>query len=572
MSAPMASAIAETPPHRSSDALNSAAPAVQKYSAPLPCHSKTEHPKSASAPASDPAQLPPRRVRKEPLNPRMLPKSPANHSIRSAILDRLFSAMTSLNEKLTKEKDSSNKCFVLTRDELVIMALDEEETVAKDNASLYSNVIKLRIVKLTKMTTDEWTKEVMTHLNTRYYQINAPQSSSQQPPKPIDTGLTKNEEAALLSELITPLNGLEEFGYVTRAPTESDTETAKKGVEESKGWEKCDRCGGRFQVFPGRREEDGALTSGGECTYHPGRPTYPSRKRTDNVTGSSDAYFPCCSESLGTSPGCTKSTTHVFKVTEPKRLASILQFKPTPAQPEKGRMQPVCMDCEMGYTTLGLEMIRLTAISWPEGNDLLDVLVKPMGEVLDLNSRFSGVFPEHYVSATPYGTIIPNTNSTETTKSPLQFVESPAAARDLLLGLLQPDTPLIGHAIDNDLNVCRIIHPTVIDTVVLYPHPRGRLPYRMGLKALARKFLNREIQTGGDRGHDSKEDSKATGDLVRVKVGERWNRLKAKGWRIENDTLIPPPKQESQDAHQAASELGSRGRQKRKNLLTEWEL
>ncbi|KAJ5155760.1 RNA exonuclease 3 [Penicillium capsulatum] len=526
----------------------------------------SEKPSSAitPSPAHNPAQLPPRKVRKEPLNPRMLPKSPANHSVRSAILDKLFSTMTSLNEKLIKEKSPTNKCFVLTRDELVTMALDEEEKVAKDNGGLYSNVIKLRIVKLTKMTLDEWTKDVMAHLNARYYKIDSSSSSSPPTSKSIKTGLTVNEEVAVVSALVTPLHGLEEFGYVTRAPTDSDLEIAKKGVAESKGWEKCDRCGGRFQVFPGRRE-DGALASGGECTYHPDRPIHPPRKRTDNVTGSSESYFPCCGESLGASPGCTKSTTHVFKVSEPKRLASILQFKPTPVQPEKGIMQPVCMDCEMGYTTLGLEMIRLTAVSWPEGHDLLDVLVKPMGEVLDLNSRFSGVFPEHYASATPYGTAVPNANPTEQSKPPLQFVESPAAARELLFGIIQPETPLIGHAIDNDLNVCRIIHPTVIDTVLLYPHPRGRLPYRLGLKALARKFLEREIQTGGDRGHDSKEDSLATGDLVRVKVGEAWNRLKGKGWRIENQSLVPPPGQRPQDAQQTALGFGPGVGQKRKN-------
>lgn len=485
--------------------------------------------------------------------------------------------MQSLNDKLAQDK-SCNQWLVLNRDELVTMALDEEETVAKDNASLYSNLIKLRIVKLTKMTTEEWTKEVDAHLTTRHNKLNPPQTSTvpSVPPAPpkkthksIDTGLTASEEIAVVSQLVTPLNGLEEFGYVTRAPTESDTEIAGKGVAESKGWEKCDRCGGRFQVFPGRRE-DGALASGGECTYHPSRPTYPRRKRTDNATGSSDAYFPCCSESLGTSPGCTKSATHVFKVTEPKRLASILQFISTPAQPDRASLQPVCMDCEMGYTTLGLEMIRLTAISWPEGHDLLDVLVKPMGEVLDLNSRFSGVFPEHYASAVPYGTTVPDTNATGKEK-PLQVVQSPAAARDLLFGLLQPDTPLIGHAIDNDLNVCRVIHPTVIDTVVLYPHPRGRLPYRMGLKALARKFLERDIQTG-DRGHDSKEDSLATGDLVRVKVGEKWMRLKSKGWRLENDTLLPPPIQQSQDDPQAVSKIGLRGGQKRKNSNPECDI
>jgi DNA polymerase III epsilon subunit-like protein len=100
----------------------------------------------------------------------------------------------------------------------------------------------------------------------------------------------------------------------------------------------------------------------------------------------------------------------------------------------------------------------------------------------------------------------------------LRKVASPEAARELLFGYLRPETPLIGHAIDNDLNVCRIIHPFIVDTVLLYPHPRG-LPFRYGLKFLSQKYLSRGIQTGGEAGHDSKEDAVATGDLVRKMVG-----------------------------------------------------
>ncbi|KAJ6093182.1 hypothetical protein N7486_008471 [Penicillium sp. IBT 16267x] len=501
------------------------------------------------------SQLPPRKAPKESLNPRMLPKAPANHAVRTAILTKLHSGMSALNEKLAKDKDASNKCFVLNKDELVTMALDEEEKVARDNPGVYSNVIKLRIVKLTKMAMEEWAKEVMAHLNSRYYKIQPLEPNTQKPSRPINTGLSSKEETALAVALVTPVVGLEEFGYVTKAPTAAEIENAKKGVIESKGWEKCDRCGGRFQVFPGRRE-DGALTSGGQCTYHPSRPVYPPRKKTDNVTGTQEAYFPCCTEPVGASSGCTKAKTHVFKVSEVKRLASILQFEETPAQPEKGPLDPISFDCEMGYTTLGLELIRLTAVSWPQGRDILDILVKPMGEVLDLNSRYSGVFPEHYACAIPYGTssAVQENNGKDT--KPLQIVDSPAAARSLLFNFLQPGTPLVGHAIDNDLNVCRIIHPVIIDTVLLYPHPRGRLPNRMSLKTLAQRHLDRDIQMGGDKGHDSKEDSIATGDLVRVKAGVIWKRLEAKGWKFQNGILIAPPGQNVQNIREAAQGAG----------------
>ncbi|KAJ5185276.1 Exonuclease [Penicillium cf. griseofulvum] len=519
-------------------------PKAQESAQPTSTHDQPNH--SGTEPAkrtntTSTGQLPPRKAPKETLNPRMLAHAPATHGSRTAILQKLHSAMTALNEKLRKDKNGSNRCFILTPDELITMALDEEEKFARDSPSVYGNVIKLRIMKVTKMGIDEWVKEVMSHLNTRYYKIN-PIQKPRAIPRPINTGLTPAEEIAVVSQLVTPLTGLEEHGYVTKQPTNADIENAKRGVDGSKGWEKCDRCGQRFQVFPGRRE-DGALASGGHCNYHPGRPVYPQRKKTDHVTGPSQPYFPCCSEALGTSTGCTRAETHVFKVSEAKRLASILQFQTTPSQPGKGPLEPVSIDCEMGYTTLGLELIRLTAVSWPKGRDLLDVLVRPMGEVLDLNTRFSGVTPQHYASAKPYGTPIPSISSPSADgekkpSPPLQLVQSPAEARELLLKLLQPETPLIGHAIDNDLNACRIIHPTVIDTVLLYPHPKG-LPIRLSLKALAQRHLGRDIQVG-DNGHDSKEDSIATGDLVRVKVGDKWKELKKNGQKIEGGKLIRP--------------------------------
>ncbi|KAI9043725.1 putative RNA exonuclease Rex3 [Aspergillus affinis] len=511
---------------------------------PPPSKSKsTSNPRDVPSAEKPKAGFPPRHAPRESLNPRMLTKSPASHGVRLAILKKLHATMSSLNNKMTRQKEGPEDYLVLSPNELITMALDEEENVAKDNASIYSNVIKLRILKLSKMSQDDWIKEVKSHLNQRYYKIPS-NTSEHKKPKTLTTGLRIPEEIALAKKLVKSLEGLEGFGYVTKAPTTEEVENARKGVVESKGWEKCDRCSGRFQVFPGRRE-DGSLTTGGNCTYHSGKPFYPPKRPTDHITGPREAYFSCCNETIGTSSGCTKGQTHVYKVTESKRLASILQFENTPSQPERGPQSPVSFDCEMGYTTLGLELIRMTAVSWPEGKQLLDVLVRPMGEVLDLNSRFSGVFPEHYTQAIPYGTLPPKTDSAtreegEVEPAPLQVVESPAAARALLFQFIQPDTPLIGHAIDNDLNACRIIHPTVIDTVLLYPHPRG-LPIRMSLKVLCKRHLDRDIQTGGDQGHDSKEDAVATGDLVRVKAADTWTLLKSKGWVFKDDRLVPPP-------------------------------
>ncbi|KAI1917836.1 RNA exonuclease 3 [Ophidiomyces ophidiicola] len=516
-------------------------------------------PEHQKKPTLAPAVTPPHtlQIKRETLNPRHLSKPPAAHSVRVSILSKLHEAMVLLNNQLRALKDQSKMALVLSDDELVSRALDEEEKAAKESSSIYSNIIKLRIVKLRKMTLAEWEEDILLYLRPK---VSRPTIVS---PKdlPILTGLDTQGEIAILSRFIASLETQAKAGYVIEPPSYEDIKKAASGSLTSQGWEQCDRCNGRFQVFPGRRE-DGLLASGGQCTYHHARLIRPPKKKTDHIVGQTEAYFPCCNETVGTSPGCTKAESHVFKVTEVKRLAAVLQFEKTPRQPGKSSLPPVCFDCEMGYTTLGLELIRLTAVTWPEGKRVLDILVRPMGEILDLNSRYSGVRPEHYVNALPYraGQSFVQTND-GLDGLVLPIVESPAAARSLLFSHLQPETPVIGHAIDNDLNACRIIHPTIVDTVLLYPHPGG-LPFRHGLRALAKKYLDRHIQTGGGNlGHDSMEDAKATGDLVRVKVRETWVRLKSLGWKIRDGALVKPeqgkPSSKLATVGVAAPEIGA---------------
>lgn len=60
----------------------------------------------------------------------------------------------------------------------------------------------------------------------------------------------------------------------------------------------------------------------------------------------------------------------------------------------------------------------------------------------------------------------------------------------------------------------QMCHHKVIDTVALYPHPRG-LPYKSSLKFLATKFLKRSIQEGE---HDSVVDARTAMDLALLKI------------------------------------------------------
>lgn len=517
--------------------------------------------KSISPPPLRKAAAPVPGKLKESLNPRTIPHPPQKHPKRKAMLTALHAAMAKLNDQTSS----------LSSDELILMANDEEEQIAltsRDEDS-YRTIIGQRVMKLRKMELTQWKELVLEHLKraqakgTRVKQLDhsstarptdgLPGQQSVQPSVPLEPqarmverpsrelkkpenaltiALTLGQEIALLRHIQTPVEGLAD--YVTTPLPENEIAKAKMGLQTSAGQEVCDRCRSRFTVFPGRNEA-GKLTSGGNCRYHWAKLS----------KFAADATYECCGNGAGSEP-CSTAPSHVFKVTDSKRLASILQFEETPKQSEELLARAISIDCEMGYTTLGMEMIRLSALSWPEAEDLIDVLVRPTGEVLDLNTRFSGVSLDQFNKATPYGTK-PEAGAGSASEdgeleSELMKVESPAAARKLLFDKIGRNTALIGHAIDNDLNVLRVIHPFIVDTVLLYPHPRG-LPARYSLKMLTNKHLGRNIQ---DRqtGHDSKEDAKATGELVRLKVHERWKKMRGEGWTFEDDSLIPPDEPE----------------------------
>ena len=473
----------------------------------------------------------------ESLNPRMLVNPPATHTIRLKLITMMHEQMSRLNDEVKRSDDPSKLGLELSTQELVHAVLDEEEKIAKQSPTIYANVVKNRIGVLKRMNLAAWREE---RLKVVKQALQQPTISKPQAPKVIETGLSPREELAVLPHLLCRQDGLAKHGYVVAQLSADCVQKAHEGVEAAQNWEVCDRCRTRFQVFPGRRGEDGALTTGGKCRYHPAKPRRPpARDKADKIP--KDSTFGCCNENVGFSMGCTTAETHVFKISDPKRLALVMPYVETPENPSlEDDVRAVSFDCEMGYTTHGLELIRLTATSWPSGDTLLDTLVRPLGEILDLNSRFSGVWPSDFNSAALSVSTDCHRLSTELSKPAYAFASSPAVARAWLFDLISPRTPLLGHALENDLNAARIIHPSIIDTCLLYPHPRG-LPIRHGLKYLMKQFLNRDVQVqDGGKGHDSAEDARSAGDLVRLRTGEKWKMMQREGWEMKEGTLAKP--------------------------------
>lgn len=520
-------------PSPSSQASSASAPAAPSGKRPGASGSATPKPASTQKPES--------------LNPRLLRPAPASHDIRLRLLKLLHTEYARLDTELRKDANENESKLVLSDQELIKRALDEEQKIAVGKAAVYSSVMKHRIMHYRRLSTADWKSEREKEMPSGSKRAR----DTADGPVKLHTDLSPAEEVKLLQQFVTPIDGLSAHGYVSSVPSEESVTKAKEGQMAGQGWEKCDRCQQRFQVFPGRREGDGALTSGGTCTFHWGKSYVPAKAPGDTKWRAK--RYQCCGEDVGESPGCYSRDHHVFKVSSPLTLASILNYAETPENPSIPADRAVSFDCEMGYTVLGLELIRLTVVSWPLGEELLDVLVRPMGEILDLNSRYSGVWPEDLARAKPWPVASESkalkeqsgsgSEDGEVLKKALPIVSSPEAAREIFFSLISPSTPLIGHGLENDLNAVRIVHPTVIDTVLLYPHKAG-LPYRHGLKTLMNNHLNVKIQqeTGPKvTGHDSAEDARAAGDLVRLKVVQEYKIRTLTGWKVEKGQLVAPP-------------------------------
>ncbi|CCX31518.1 Similar to RNA exonuclease 3; acc. no. Q4WYA1 [Pyronema omphalodes CBS 100304] len=499
-----------------------------KVTAPSPTPKATAPsptPKSTTTKTAEDAKTKATAMATQTLNPRLVARSPAPHAQRLKYLQILQAELTRL---------SGNPKSEASQQKIIMKCLDLEEEIATKKREIYRQSISNLCMRYKKATPADYAKE-----------LEEEKRKAAPPPEPtplsrfgldnnkpaLTTGLPKAVEITRLKDFIHKPEVLKTHGYILTPPTAAEIASASDGVAASGGYEQCERCMQRFQVFPGRRESDGALTTCGNCVYHHGRKFL---YRSSKAATTSEQRWSCCQSVVGFDPGCETAPHHVFKVSSAARLALSLNFAHTPVNPKLKAERALALDCEMGYTTHGLELVRITATAFPSGKTVIDALVKPYGVILDLNSRFSGVTAEMMRAAPPWKATEPYPDAATTdllnptmfaAPKQLGYLSSPELARKALWHYIGPETVLIGHALENDLMHLRMCHENVVDTIILFPHVKG-FPMRNKLKFLVERELGREIQQDSVIGHDSATDARCAAELVRRRIRDEEERKK----------------------------------------------
>ncbi|KAK0162199.1 hypothetical protein PV327_008553 [Microctonus hyperodae] len=239
----------------------------------------------------------------------------------------------------------------------------------------------------------------------------------------------------------------------------------------------CSRCGQTYMV-----DKFGVAIQQRSCIYHWGR----------KFTIRGEGKYSCCQQ-YGSASGCCESKNHVWDYVDVENLRGYVQTLPKdiPAT-DQGVF---ALDCEMCYTTQGLELTRVTVIN-DDCKVVYETLVRPENEIIDYNTRFSGITEDHMTGVT---TSILDVQAT-------------------LLTMFSNETILVGHSLESDFKALKLIHNTVVDTSHVFPHKNG-YPQKRALKNLCSEYLRKIIQNDVS-GHDSNEDAVACMELIHWKVKE----------------------------------------------------
>lgn len=135
------------------------------------------------------------------------------------------------------------------------------------------------------------------------------------------------------------------------------------------------------------------------------------------------------------------------------------------------------VDCEMGCGMQNESLcIRVSVVDYFTAEVLVDKLVFPNEVILTYNTRFSGVTRRQMMQAKSMGDCLLGI----------------AAAREAIWKFVGPDTIVVAHSGQNDLNSLRWLHGNIVDTQLVESLPVVKLEKEAREKAKIKKKVREE--------------------------------------------------------------------------------
>ncbi|UJR36341.1 hypothetical protein I4U23_029068 [Adineta vaga] len=198
----------------------------------------------------------------------------------------------------------------------------------------------------------------------------------------------------------------------------------------------CCRCSKTYRIT-----NEGGYVKQEECIYHWGR------IRTQRVAGQIDKNYSCCSSKTNT-VGCVVAQYHVNDSDDTGLLSGYVKTQLLRKQLTSDESYGIfALDCEMCYTINGLELVRVSVVNH-KLQSVYETLVKPHQQVLDYNTRWSGITEAH----------LKNCNVT------IEDVQR------RLLKLFNNKSILIGHSLESDLKALKVKKICVFFCFISFVH------------------------------------------------------------------------------------------------------
>ncbi|XP_063880330.1 exonuclease GOR-like [Scylla paramamosain] len=230
----------------------------------------------------------------------------------------------------------------------------------------------------------------------------------------------------------------------------------------------CERCKKIYEV-----DSSGYPMVKEVCRWH-------QRRAKNGIHG-------CCGRSTY-GKTCKTSPLHVTSDIDPDNLKGFIDTSDS----DISSISVFALDCEMVSTTRGMEVAAITVVDY-QCKVVYETMVQPEGRIIDYNTIFSGLTQDDLRGVT----------------TKLEDVHTK------LMSLVGVRTILVGHGLHNDLLRLQVFHGRVVDTIALYPHPKG-LPAKNPLSFLKGRYLPHLSVNAGLK---CREDAVATMMLARLRCG-----------------------------------------------------